>query len=65
MYKNVAGEIIAIGDELTCGRVTNTTSRLAARKLFLLGYDFAVMQCIGDDPAEPCAGRWSMRTSSW
>lgn len=51
MHKNVAGEIIAIGDELTCGRVANTTSRLAARKLFLLGYDFAVMQCIGDDPA--------------
>ena len=24
MYKNVAGEIIAIGDELTCGRVANT-----------------------------------------
>ena len=50
MQTRIAGEIIAIGDELTCGRVANSTSRLAARELFLLGYDFAVMQCIGDNP---------------
>lgn len=45
------GEIIAIGDELTSGRVMNSTSRLAARRLFLLGYEIAAMQSIGDDPA--------------
>ncbi len=44
------GEIIAIGDELTSGRVMNSTSRLAARRLFLLGYEVAIMQNIGDDP---------------
>lgn len=45
------GEIIAIGDELTSGRVMNSTSRLAARRLFLLGYEITSMQSIGDDPA--------------
>ena len=44
------GEIIAIGDELTSGRILNSTSRLAARRLFLLGYDIPIMQSIGDDP---------------
>ncbi len=45
------GEIIAIGDELISGRILNSTSRLAARRLFLLGYDIPIMQSIGDDPA--------------
>jgi len=33
------GEIIAIGDELTTGRIANTTSGFAARHLFTAGYD--------------------------
>ena len=45
------GEIIAIGDELVSGRILNSTSRLAARRLFLLGYDIPIMQSIGDEPA--------------
>ena len=44
------GEIIAIGDELTSGRVLNTTSCLAARRLFQLGHDTVIMQNIGDNP---------------
>lgn len=44
------GEIIAIGDELTSGRVTNTTSAFAVRKLFLLGHEIRAMHTIGDDP---------------
>ena len=44
------GEIIAIGDELVSGRILNSTSRLAARRLFLLGYDIPIMQSIGDEP---------------
>ena len=44
------GEIIAIGDELTSGRILNTTSGLAARKLFLLGHEIRAMHTIGDDP---------------
>jgi len=44
------GEIIAIGDELTSGRITNTTSGLAARHLFLLGHEILAMHTIGDDP---------------
>ncbi|MDX9835336.1 MAG: CinA family nicotinamide mononucleotide deamidase-related protein [Desulfobulbus sp.] len=43
------GELIAIGDELTSGRVTNTTSGYAARQLFLLGYEIRAMHTIGDD----------------
>ncbi|MGI6638295.1 MAG: CinA family nicotinamide mononucleotide deamidase-related protein [Desulfobulbus sp.] len=43
------GEIIAIGDELISGRIMNSTSRLAARRLFLLGYEVRIMQSIGDD----------------
>lgn len=44
------GEIIAIGDELTSGRILNTTSGLAAHKLFLLGHEIRAMHTIGDDP---------------
>ena len=44
------GEIIAIGDELTSGRITNTTSGLAARELFLLGHEIRAMHTIGDVP---------------
>lgn len=43
------GEIIAIGDELTSGRITNTTSGHAARQLFLLGHRIRAMHTIGDD----------------
>nr|WP_320010830.1 CinA family nicotinamide mononucleotide deamidase-related protein [uncultured Desulfobulbus sp.] len=45
------GEIIAIGDELTSGRITNSTSGLAARELFLRGHVIRAMHTIGDDPA--------------
>ena len=44
------GEIIAIGDELTSGRVTNTTSAFAARELFLAGHQIYAMHTIGDTP---------------
>ncbi len=44
------GEIIAIGDELTSGRITNTTSAFAARKLFLAGHEIAAMHTVGDVP---------------
>ena len=44
------GEIIAIGDELTSGRILNTTSGLAARELFLLGHEILAMHTIGDSP---------------
>jgi nicotinamide-nucleotide amidase len=44
------GEIIAIGDELTSGRITNTTSGYAARELFLLGHEIRIMHTIGDAP---------------
>lgn len=42
------GEIIAIGDELTSGRILNTTSGYAARKLFDAGYTIHAMSTIGD-----------------
>jgi len=45
------GEIIAIGDELTSGRILNTTSGFAARKLFDAGYTIHAMSTIGDTPA--------------
>ena len=45
------GEIIAIGDELTSGRVFNTTSGFAARHLFDAGYEIYAMHTIGDTPA--------------
>ncbi len=44
------GEIIAIGDELTSGRITNTTSSYAARKLFFQGHEIQAMHTIGDAP---------------
>jgi nicotinamide-nucleotide amidase len=46
------GEIIAIGSELTSGRVLNTTSRFAAGRLFGAGHDILSMATIGDTPAE-------------
>jgi nicotinamide-nucleotide amidase len=46
------GEIIAIGNELTSGRVLNTTSRFAAGLLFGAGHDIVSMATIGDTPAE-------------
>lgn len=44
------GEIIAIGDELTSGRIMNTTSGYAARKLFDAGHTIHAMSTIGDSP---------------
>ncbi|SDP63296.1 competence/damage-inducible protein A [Desulforhopalus singaporensis] len=44
-------EIIAIGDELTSGRIQNTTSSFAARHLYDAGYDIYAMNTIGDTPA--------------
>ncbi len=44
------GEIIAIGDELVSGRVLNTTSGFAARRLFEAGYEISRITVIGDDP---------------
>lgn len=41
-------EIIAIGDELTSGRIQNTTSSFAARHLFDAGYDIYAITIIGD-----------------
>jgi nicotinamide-nucleotide amidase len=43
------GEIIAIGDELTSGRILNSTSNFAARHLFGAGHDIIAMHTIGDD----------------
>lgn len=43
-------EIIAIGDELTSGRILNTTSGFAARNLFEAGYEIYAMHTIGDSP---------------
>lgn len=45
------GEIIAIGNELTSGRVLNTTSRFAAGLLFSAGHEIISMVTIGDTPA--------------
>lgn len=44
------GEIIAIGDELTSGRILNTTSGYAARHLYDAGYEIYAMHTIGDTP---------------
>ncbi len=44
------GEILAIGDELTSGRVRNTTSTLAARCLFAAGHEIIAMTTVGDEP---------------
>ena len=46
------GEIIAIGDELTSGRVLNTTSRFAAGQLFTAGHEIFAMATIPDTPAK-------------
>jgi nicotinamide-nucleotide amidase len=46
----VRGEIIAIGDELTSGRILNTTSYFAAGQLFAAGHEIVAMTTIGDDP---------------
>jgi len=46
------GEIIAIGNELTSGRVLNTTSRFAAGHLFAAGHEIFAMATIPDTPAE-------------
>lgn len=45
------GEIIAIGNELTSGRIANTTSTFGAHHLFTAGYEISAMHTIGDDPA--------------
>lgn len=45
------GEIIAIGDELTSGRIPNTTSGFAAHHLFEAGFDIYAMHTIGDTPS--------------
>lgn len=45
------GEIIAIGNELTSGRITNTTTSFAARHLFAAGYEIHAMHTIGDSPS--------------
>ncbi len=43
------GEIIAIGDELTSGRILNTTSHFAASHLFAAGHEVVAMITIGDN----------------
>lgn len=43
------GEIIAIGDELTSGRILNTTSSFAAGQLFAAGHEVKAMITVGDD----------------
>ena len=42
------GEIIAIGDELTSGRILNLTSNFAAHHLFAIGHEIVAMATIGD-----------------
>lgn len=44
------GEIIAVGDELTTGRIINTTSAFAAQQLFLAGHEITAMHTVGDAP---------------
>ena len=44
------GEIIAIGNELTSGRIPNTTSGFAAHHLFKAGFNIYAMHTIGDTP---------------
>jgi nicotinamide-nucleotide amidase len=44
-------EIIAVGDELTSGRVVNSTSGFAARHLFAAGHEILAMTTVGDSPA--------------
>jgi len=47
---SMQGEILAIGNELVSGRVINTTSALAARRLFAAGHEVRNMQTVGDSP---------------
>ncbi len=49
---SMIGEIIAIGDELTSGRILNTNSRYAAGQLFAVGHEIIAMATIRDTPAE-------------
>ncbi len=44
------GEIIAIGDELTSGRILNSTSSFAAGHLFAAGHEVIAMSTVGDTP---------------
>ncbi|MEN8200875.1 MAG: CinA family nicotinamide mononucleotide deamidase-related protein [Thermodesulfobacteriota bacterium] len=44
------GEIIAIGNELTSGRIVNTTSGFAAHHLYEAGFNIYAMHTIGDSP---------------
>jgi len=44
------GEIVAIGDELTSGRILNSTSQFAAHHLFAMGHEIVAMSTIGDSP---------------
>jgi len=44
------GEIIAIGDELTSGKILNLTSNFAAHHLFAMGHEIVEMSTIGDSP---------------
>ncbi len=46
------GEIIAIGNELTSGRILNTTSHFAAGHLFSAGHELLAMSTVGDTPEE-------------
>ncbi len=48
--EQMLGEIIAIGDELTSGRIVNTTSGFAAKQLFAAGHEIFAMHTIGDTP---------------
>ncbi len=43
------GEIIAVGDELTSGRIVNSTSYFAASHLFAAGHKIAHMATVGDE----------------
>ncbi len=44
------GEIIAIGNELTSGRILNSTSYFAASHLYAAGHEITAMATIGDEP---------------
>ena len=46
------GEILAIGDELLCGRVINTTSSFVASRLFAHGHLLKRITVVGDDTEE-------------
>jgi nicotinamide-nucleotide amidase len=43
------GELIAIGDELTSGRIVNSTSYFAASHLFAAGHTVTSMTTVGDE----------------